>query len=375
MNNSKKIYLGYNSIKNLSKVLYDLKAKEIFLVCGKNSFTKSGAESVINSLQSKFNFSRFSDFSPNPKIEDVQKGCDLFNKKKFDVILSIGGGSSIDISKLIKGLSGTIEEKVNSVIVNKSDPKNIPLITVPTTLGSGSESTHFAVVYVDKKKYSLSHNLLLPNYVILDPSLSLSNSRYNKASAGMDALCQAIESLWSVNSTTESRSYSKEAIILLREYLVESVNSPNKLNTLKVAEASNLAGRAINIAKTTAPHALSYLFAEKLGISHGHAVSLTMPYFIRYNSAYETHETKLLLEKESLKMHMQTLYNCFGVNSSLDCSKKFISICNDLKLQNVLHKIKSKEMLKNLVDNLNIERAKNNPVLIDKEHLIFSIYE
>lgn len=374
MNNSKYFYLSYNSIKNLPKVLNDLKAKEVFLVCGKSSFTKSGAESVINSLQSKFNFSRFSDFSPNPKIEDVQKGCDLFNKKKYDVILSIGGGSAIDISKLIKGLSGTIEEKVSSVIANKSDPKDIPIITVPTTLGSGSESTHFAVVYVDKKKYSLSHNLLLPNYVILDPSLSLSNSRYNKASAGMDALCQAIESLWSVNSTFESRTYSEEAIILLRENLVESVNSPNKSNTLKVAKASNLAGRAINIAKTTAPHALSYLFAEKLGISHGHAVSLTMPYFINYNSGYETHKTKLQLEKETLKKRMQKLYESFGVNNSLDCSTRFISICNELKLQNVLHEIESREKLINIVDNLNVERAKNNPVLIDKAHLINSIY-
>ena len=113
--------------------------------------------------------------------------------------------------------------------------------------------------------------------------MSISGSNYLRACSGLDALCQAIESHWSINSNNESRKYSSSAIIKLLKNLKEFVLNPSKRNSGEMAIASNLSGRAINITKTTAPHALSYPITLFL-IYHGHAVAISMPFFIQYNS-------------------------------------------------------------------------------------------
>ncbi|MFW9990352.1 MAG: iron-containing alcohol dehydrogenase [Candidatus Odinarchaeota archaeon] len=207
-------YIGFNSINKLGKILEENSFNKIFLITGKQSFEKTKIKKVIFKILEKYDFIQFNDFSPNPKKNDIKNGLELFKKDSFDLIISIGGGSVLDMGKCISILAtntGSLEEYI--LKKKKINNKGIPLIRIPTTAGSGSEATHFAVVYMDKKKFSLlSPDYMQPEYVIIDPQFTYDLPRKLTAISGMDAFTQAIESFWNINSTSDSKDYSKKAI-------------------------------------------------------------------------------------------------------------------------------------------------------------------
>jgi len=203
---------------------------------------------------------RFSDFKPNPLIEDVKAGMKVLRKNKCDFILAIGGGSSIDTAKGIK-------------YYNHVD---LPFMAIPTTSGTGSEATHFAVIYKNGEKHSIADARLLPDYVVLLPETLKTLPLYQKKCTMLDALCQAIESWWSRKATPESIDYSKEAIKLIIDNMDSYLRNEDEGNKHMLI-ASNLAGKAINITTTTAPHAMSYKMTSLYGLPHGHAVALCLP--------------------------------------------------------------------------------------------------
>jgi len=253
---------------------------DVFLVTGKNSFYQSGAYEMIPHAK------KFYDFSSNPKIEDVIKGIEIFNSisPSPELIVAIGGGSVIDMAKLIKGLC---QEKNPEKSIKENRLGNIAdrrMIAIPTTAGSGSESTPFAVVYLNGKKYSLQHEKLLPDEIVLDYTLTKSMSPRLTAVTGMDALSQAIEAYWSINSNGESKQYSRDAMDLILSNLETAVNHPTNESRKGMLLGANLAGKAIAIAKTTACHSISYPITSNFGIPHGHAVALTLGEILEYNS-------------------------------------------------------------------------------------------
>jgi len=133
-------YFGFNSINNLTYILEKEKSRNIFLITGKKSFEICGAKSIFKKILKNYKIKRFNDFKPNPNIEGINKGYDLFKKKKYDIIIAVGGGSSIDVAKAVK------------LFYFNENKKEIPLIAIPTTAGSGSEATHFIVYYNKKQK-------------------------------------------------------------------------------------------------------------------------------------------------------------------------------------------------------------------------------
>lgn len=371
-----KIDFGIGSSLNIEQYLKKYYVKNVFLVHGKKSFYESGISDVISDLLNKYSFTSFSDFTSNPKIEDVKKGIDLYRSRKFDIIIAIGGGSAMDIAKLIKGLAKSDEDLESHIKNNHHIQNNIPFIAVPTTCGSGSESTHFAVVYINGIKYSFANKNLLPNYALIDGHLSVSGSNYLKACSGLDALCQSIESHWSVNSTKESRGFSLLAMDKLINNLKEFISSPSVNSINEISLASNLAGRAINISKTTAPHALSYSITSNYGIPHGHAVALGMPYFIKYNSDFSLKNLNKGIDKRALQNRLTEIFNCFGASDAKQCSEVFTNLVQDIGINmNILKNKINKSELKEIVDNLNNQRAKNNPRKVNNNHLIDNFLE
>ena len=250
----------YFNINNLQEIIKKYQPNSIFLVTGRSSYELSGAKRELELILKKYKIIIFNDFTINPKIEDIKKGIKLFKRNDCDLVIAIGGGSVIDIAKSInilavhKGCPGDyITKKYN--LINKGKP----FIAIPTTSGTGSEATHFAVIYINKIKYSLAHKeWLLPDYVILDFSFTEGLSKNITATTGMDALCQAIEAYWSINSTEKSKEYSRDAIRMILSNIENVVNNPTSESRKLMMKAANLAGKAINIAKTTACHAISY---------------------------------------------------------------------------------------------------------------------
>ena len=269
------IFSGYDSYKKLNDILKDHSPQKILIVTDKNSYTISGAENLLSDIINQYKNINFNDFQTNPIIEDVKKGIDFFKSEYCDLIIAIGGGSVIDMAKSISILENNEDDFLNYVSdKEKLNSRRIATIAIPTTAGTGSESTHFSVVYKDKTKYSLAHDSILPDYAILYPIFTKTLPEYITACTGMDALCQGIESFWSVKSTDESREYSKIAIELSMLNLMNAVNNPDEKSRENMMMASNYAGRAINISQTTAAHAVSYPITSYFDIPHGHAVAL-----------------------------------------------------------------------------------------------------
>jgi len=372
------IISGIGSFSKFDKMKKLYAGKRILLVTGKDSYSACGAESVLTIALKDENVMRFSDFEVNPKIEDAERGVALARDADVDLIIAVGGGSVIDMAKLIKAFYSTpkLSHELAHGQATMSDP-NIPLIVAPTTAGSGSEATHFAVVYIGLNKYSVASSLLLPEIVFLDGKLITTGSSYQKACNGLDALAQAIESAWAVGSTNISRAYSFEAVNLCVKYLKSVVeNDADDMALQGMLKAANLAGQAINISKTTAAHAWSYGITSCYGIPHGHAVWLTLPVIFQIH-AKAIDET--LIDPRGLAHLMSvmtTLMELLSISSSDHAEQKLREYLVSIDVSDNLSEIGVDTAEKGVVlsNMVNMQRMKNNPVRLEKDDIsnIFS---
>ena len=256
-------------IHGLSNAEALLEGRKFLLVKG-NSYKYLEIKDIFD----KYPHVEFSGFTPNPLYEQICEGIKIFNQENCNMIVAVGGGSAIDVAKCIK-LYCKMDSSINYLKQVALDT-GIPLLAVPTTAGTGSESTQHAVIYYEGVKQSISHRSLVPDYAVLEPSVLRTLPVYQKKCTLLDALCQAIESWWSVNSTDESKKFSVKAIEKIKtnweEYIFENTNN----SAVEIMEAANYAGKAINITATTAAHAMSYKITSMFGFPHGHAVAICM---------------------------------------------------------------------------------------------------
>lgn len=361
------------SSRDLKNIVQKYAAKKVFLVTLKNnSYINSGIQEFIHSSLDGYDFVRFSDFGQNPKYEDAITGTKLFKQSKCDVIIAVGGGSVMDMAKLINVFSAN--PNINSLdIVHNSkliSNKGKAMIAIPTTAGTGSEATHFAVVYHKKKKYSVAHESILPNIAVLNYKFTLTKSPYLTASTGLDALSQAIESYWSVGATEESKKHARKAIRLLLQYLAKAVNTPDIESRRAVMKGAYLAGKAINISKTTAAHAVSYAFTTYYSIPHGHAVFLTLPEFFEYNYNVTATDINDLRGLEYTKQSIDQLCELFEIKTPIEGKQFLRKFAKTIGIELSLQKLGISNYENIIVDNVNIERLGNNPRKISKEGLI-----
>lgn len=281
---STSVYLAPHSVHNLRAAVASFNVNRIFLVTGKASFYASGVADAIEPLGADFLLTRFSDCAGTPTYEDMVRGAGLFRRADCELIIAVGGGSVIDMAKLIKSSAGRIDAAHELISQGAAiTPIEAPLIAIPTTAGSGSEATHFAVVYLDGTKYSVAHPRLLPDVAIVDANLMMSVGPLQAAISGIDAFSQGVEAYWSVGSTEESREYSRQAIDLAFAHLELCVRHPTLRDREAMAEAAWYAGKAINIAKTTAAHGMSYPMTALYNVPHGQAVAITLGEVLTFN--------------------------------------------------------------------------------------------
>lgn len=363
---------GAGKTKELSNLLEKYNSQKVFLITGKDSYVKSGAKFHLDKILSGKQVLRYSEFSQNPKIKDLFKGAEEFRSFLPDMIIAIGGGSVIDTAKLLSVLPADKSKLEKIIKANLPVPeRKIPFIAIPTTAGSGSEATHFAVVYQGLTKHSVCSNSLLPDYSILDPELTYSLSPELTAISAFDAFSQAIESYWAVGSTTESRQYAAESIKSILSIYNKLINSPDKETRSVMLKAAHLSGKAINISKTTGPHALSYPLTAGFNIPHGYAVILTLPAFFLYNANAPKEKMSNGLVYDE---HQKRIKELCALLDSLDPQRAAKKIKSMVEKAGFLTKlsdlgIKDKDDLKVIIDNVNIERLGNNPVRVDREYL------
>lgn len=236
-----------------------------------------GRSGIVHELERRsMPYVHFSDFTPNPTAQQVLAGLGTYRAHECDGILSIGGGSAMDVAKVIKAVGATDDAESLLNRLTHPEPMDVVHVAMPTTAGTGSESTHFATIYIDGKKYSVAAQSLLPEAVILDPAQLASLPEYERGATFMDALCHSIESYWSARATAESRAFAAQAIKLLVDNAA-SYLAADEQAAGAVLVAANLAGRAINLTTTTAAHAMCYQLTACYGLSHGHAAAECLP--------------------------------------------------------------------------------------------------
>lgn len=305
----------------------------------------------------------FNDYQPNPLYENVQAGVKVFRNEKCDSIIAIGGGSAIDVAKCIKLYSNLPGDgEMGSWLADEYIENNIPFLAMPTTAGTGSEATRYAVIYYDGKKQSVTSDSIIPDTVLMDPNTLVSLPIYQKKATMCDALCHAIESFWSVNSTDRSKKFSKNAIELVMAnmdgYLANTEDGRSNMLL-----AANIAGKAINITQTTAGHAMCYKITTLFESAHGHAAMLCnrilLPWMIQ--------NTDKCIDPRGEQYLKDVLYD---ITCSLGCETIEQGAT---KLEEIFAKLEleiptaTKAQFNELKESVNIVRLKNHPIALDEE--------
>ena len=279
----------------------------VVLLTGRTSYSACGAAEFLAPFLAGKSVAHLTTVGENARAEDVEaKRREL--PEDVDAYIAVGGGTVIDTAKLLRGLDGELP----------------PFLAVPTTAGTGAEATRFAVYYDHGKKMSADDVRYLPTDQLLIPEFTSTQSPYQRASTEFDAYAQAVESLWAVGATDESRSCARKALDLMAKG--------------EQMLGSYWAGRAIDISRTTAAHALSYYMTAKYGIPHGHAVYMMFPYVCKANGHEEF--IKDVPELQSLR--------AFAAERNLDWG----------------------QLVDSLLANVNPARLANNPRPITREAFV-----
>jgi len=353
-----------NTIDDIKNFINDSCFKKIFVLCGKKSFVTSGAEIFFKKLLNNKETRLFYKNSELPVLEELIKIIEDIKRFKPDLILAVGGGAVIDYAKIANVVD--VRDDLEDLIVNYSYPfkqKYTKLTVIPTTAGSGAEVTSNAVIYVDGIKYSFESELLIPDNFFLIPEFLMSAPNKIKASAGFDAIAQALESLVSKKSNDQSVEYASKSLRVSVNSYISFLNDPNLKNAAEMSIASNLAGKAISISKTTAPHGTSYPFTSLFNISHGHAVSLFFESFFKFNFDNLNRSETFF----DLKKRFDLIFNLFDVKNINDFNSKITLIKQQAKLEDNLDilNIDIKQSSEKIIKGINLLRLGNNPVKID----------
>src|SRR3990167_9245945 len=276
-----------------------------------------------------------------------------YARKGYDGIIAVGGGAILDSAKsaaILATNNGQVEDYTKKGETLKN--KGILYIAVPTTAGTGSEVTPWAVVWSKNKKFSLSSTkLMFPTIALVDPELTDSMQPKITATSGIDALCQAIEAYWNIHSNPTTDKYALQAIALLTTNLKNVVRKPTKKTRDLIAKGSLLGGLAFSNTQTTICHSISYPMTIHWKIAHGQATSITLPLFIEYTFPILSIKRK------------KRILDAIGVKNTKQASEKIRSLISSVGLKTRLSELGiPRKGIKTIVkEGYDPERALNAP--------------
>ncbi len=367
------VHFREDALLELARIIERRTISRLMLIVDQAAYDATNASSIVESALQSYHVVRFADFEPNPKLVDIKRGAQLFRESDSEMVIAIGGGTAIDIGKVI-AVVGHETSPIREIITGAASltQVGVPLVAIPTTAGTGSEATCFAVAYVDGEKYSLDNPALLPDVAIIDPRLTHSLPPGITAATGLDAFCQAIESIWSVGATDESIGYATEAVKLAFANLSSAVNQPSPESRLAMCRASHLAGKAINISRTTAPHALSYPLTSRRNIPHGIAVALTISPMLSYNANVSKLDCVDRRGAEHVRDRIGMIVELLGANSVADARHKIEDLIASVGCPRSLGEagVTDRAELESLISRVNVQRMSNNPRRTSQESLI-----
>tara|TARA_B100000579_G_C22803502_1_gene841226 strand:- start:341 stop:1498 length:1158 start_codon:yes stop_codon:yes gene_type:complete len=285
------IWVGDNRIKDLSKACNDLEIAKPLFVTDKDLINLQMVKNVVLDLKKNFNdFSIFSNFTGNPIGENVEEGVEKFRQKGCDGVIAFGGGSALDVGKAIAFMSGQTRPIWDFEDIGdywkRANQKNIaPIIAVPTTAGTGSETGRASAI-INKKtgvKKIIFHPKILPSIVILDPVLTIDLSPRLTAATGMDALAHNLEAFCAPGFHPMADGIAIQGMQLIKKSLLKAVKNGKDLEARADLLAAASMGSTAFQKGLGAIHSLSHPLNAQFNVHHGLSNAIFMPYVITFN--------------------------------------------------------------------------------------------
>ena len=309
----------------------------VLVVTGPNLFARGIVNPFLDALTSQnIKASVFCDLQANPTDRDVEAGCKVFCDNACEAIVAFGGGSPMDCAKAIAVKNAYPKKPITKLQgILKVHTRLVPLFAVPTTAGTGSETTIAAVITdaTTHHKASINDPSLMPVLAVLDPKLTVGLPPFTTATTGMDALCHAVESYTNATYCTKlENDYAKQAVRLIFENLTQACEHGDDLGARQnMQKAAFFAGRAITRGCVGYVHAIGHTLGGLYGVPHGLAMAVILPKVLRQygKAAYpkladladvcgikgSTQEGKALAFIE----HIEQLNKQLGIPETFDC--------------------------------------------------------
>jgi phosphonate metabolism-associated iron-containing alcohol dehydrogenase len=277
-----KIIYGRDSLKDIDIYVNHRKA----LLITSPGFVKRGLVDEIVAYTNNI-VEVISNIKSHPEFIDIEKIYRQAYQNQFELIIAVGGGSVMDVAKFISVHNTNKDyqfvEDLTKEKIPKKDYKIIPIISIPTTAGTGSEVTPYSTIWdmQEKQKYSLNLPDLFSEVAIYDPVLTLTVPKDITIQTGLDALSHSLESIWNKNASPITVNYAIKSAKLINDNLVKLSNDLDDLEYRdNIMQACMYAGLAFSNTQTAIAHAMSYYITTHKNIDHGIACSFTLPMLI-----------------------------------------------------------------------------------------------
>ena len=335
------IWEGDNRIKDLFKACVNLKISNPLFVTDKDLLTLDMTKNIIFELKKNFkNLNVFSDFSGNPIGKNVDDGVKIFNKFKCDGVIAFGGGSGLDVGKAIAFMSGQSRPIWDFEDIGdywkRADENNIaPIIAVPTTAGTGSETGRASAI-INKEtgvKKIIFHPKFLPSIVILDPVLTVDLSPRLTAATGMDALAHNLEAFCAPGFHPMADGIAIEGMKLIKKSLLIAYKNGKDLEARTDLLAAASMGSTAFQKGLGAIHSLSHPVNSQFNIHHGLSNAIFMPYVLTFNKKLIEKRIVSICDYLNLDKNFESFLNwILDLRKELDIPHKLSDVIESNKI-------------------------------------------
>ena len=337
------VWVGENRVSDLSEACKNLSIKRPLFVTDKDLVNLSFVKKIVSLNSKKFDeFTIFSNFSGNPFGENVDEGVNLFNKKKNDGVIAFGGGSALDVGKAIAFMSGQNRpiwdfEDIGDYWKRANEKKISPIIAIPTTAGTGSETGRASAI-INKKsgiKKIIFHPKILPSIVILDPELTIELSPRLTAATGMDALAHNIEAFCAPSYHPMAEGIALEGMRLIKSSLLTAFKDGKNIKARQNLLAASSMGSTAFQKGLGAIHSLSHPVNAQFNIHHGLSNAIFMPYVLTFNKSSIENKIVSICDYLDLEKNFDSFLQwILDLRKNLNIPNKLSDVmdCSDLDL-------------------------------------------
>jgi alcohol dehydrogenase class IV len=337
------VWVGENRVNDLSEACKNLNIKKPLFVTDKDLINLPFVKDIISLNSKKFDeFTIFSNFSGNPYGENVDDGVNIFNKKKCDGVIAFGGGSALDVGKAVAFMSGQDRpiwdfEDIGEYWKRANEKKISPIIAIPTTAGTGSETGRASAI-INKKsgiKKIIFHPKILPSIVILDPVLTIELSPRLTAATGMDALAHNLEAFCAPNYHPMAEGIALEGIRLIKSSLLTAFKDGTNIKARQNLLAASSMGSTAFQKGLGAIHSLSHPVNAQFNIHHGLSNAIFMPYVLTFNKSSIENKIVSICDYLDLEKNFDSFLRwILDLRNNLNIPNKLSDVmdCSDLDL-------------------------------------------